>query len=326
VAHVHTGRWPPRILRLLLAALVNGAAGCCPDSLYELLVPVPAALLPEDESPHCSGGEWWYYTGRVATAGGRAFGVEAVIFHVPAHVSRLPAEVYVSHFAVLDESSGAFTYDQSRAADPPGICCRGLEGFDLETPLVRMTGFDGQDHLRAAMADGTYAMDLMLVDERGPVLHGGDGHVPYGLDGRSFYYSRPRMAAQGTLTIDGVPEDVTGEFWFDRQWGRDLTNPFLRWNWFSLRLDDGSSVMLFVFRDEIAPAALGTYVPAEGDAVHLADDDFRLTPTAGWTSPHTGATYPIGLEIDLPDRNLHIVLTPVAEDQELDVRATTLNV
>lgn len=53
------------MLCAFLPALAGMGAACCPDTFYELLAPAPTVRLPEDEEPHCSGGEWWYYTGNV---------------------------------------------------------------------------------------------------------------------------------------------------------------------------------------------------------------------------------------------------------------------
>lgn len=308
------------------AVLLALAAGCCPDAAYEAATPNPVVRLPQDESPHCSGGEWWYYTGRLTTVEGAGYGVEAVVFHVPAPPLVPVAQGWAAHFSVLDEATGAFRYEQERvfAANAYGPGEDG--GFDLQMALVQMAGHDGLDHVRAAMADGAYAIDLFLEDERGPVLHGGGGYVPYGASGRSFYYSRPRMRATGTMEIAGRTHEVTGVLWFDRQWGRDLVNPWLAWDWFSLRLNDGTDVMLFVFRDTSLPVAFGTYVSGTGEAIPLAADEFAIIPTAWWTSPRTGAQYPVAWDVHIPSQDFVIAVTAVADDQEFDARESTLNI
>ena len=45
--------------------------------------------------------------------------------------------------------------------------------------------------------------------------------------------------------------------------------------------------------------------------------------TDRWVSPTTGADYPAGWRIDIPDESLTIDLRPTVADQELDTRATT---
>ncbi len=313
---------------ILAAALTTVIVACAPDYLFELIAPTPVVLLPRDEAPkHFSGGEWWYYTGRVTDRQGRAYGIQAVIFHVPP----LPylanfAQAWIAHFAVLDETTGRFIYEEDVVLDQPIDESQPKVGFDLVTPLVQLKGLDGSDHISAAMLDGSLAIDLELRDRRGPILHGDDGYAPFGTSGRAFYYSRPTMHAAGTLTLDGRPRQVTGEFWFDRQWGLQITNPWSEWDWFSLRLDDGTRIMLFVFRHPLAPVRFGTYIPSTGDPLALGPDDFNITPTASWTSPHTGRTYPVAWQVDLPVQELELTVTASAEDQELNVARSTFNV
>jgi predicted secreted hydrolase len=306
-------------------SVVPVIAGCCPSYFYELVTANPVVRLPLDEAPHCSGNEWWYYTGRITTDQGRSYGIEAVIFQTADLPPLNSGRAWVAHYAVLDETTGAFTYDQGVWV-AESIASSAYPGFRLNTPLMQMRGAVGRDRIQAAMFDGRLALDLNLVDQRGAILHGGTGYVDYGPQGHSFYYTRPEMQASGTLLIDGRLQNVTGTLWFDRQWGHDLNNPWLQWDWFSLRLNDGTCVMMFMFRSLIAPVAMGTYIPPKGAAFTLAGEDFIITPTATWTSPHTGGEYPTSWRIQIPSQDLDLMVTAVAQDQEVDARWTTFNI
>lgn len=302
------------------------AAGCCPDLLYETQTADPVVRLPRDEAPHCSGGEWWYYTGTLAAENGKRYGVQVVVFHYPGWLYLLPVDGWAAHYAVTSEADGTFTYDQVRGWKMRAANRMTENGFDVSASLVALRRSGGRDHISAAMGDGNFALELDLTDVRGAVLYGDGGYVPYGSDLYAFYYSRPRMAASGTLTIDNKTLAVTGDFWFDRQWGRDVDDPSVKWDWFSLRLDDGSDVMLFLFRDGGASMAQGAYIPPAGDSIWLAGSDFTVNPTEWWTSPDTHATYPVAWTISLPAQSLTLAVKAAINNQELDVRATTLNV
>jgi predicted secreted hydrolase len=317
-----------RCTRLNRAAIVCVAVlgACCPDSLYEIRSDHPTVRLPLDEAPHCYGAEWWYYTGHLVTDEGRGYGIEAVVFHLTRLPLTLQTDGWAAHFAVLDEATGSFLYDQVQQPEPATMGGPEPGGFDLQTSLVQMAGSEGQDRIQAAMTNGYYAVDLTLSDERGAVVYDDGGYVPFGRDGHSFYYSRPRMSASGTMHIGGQSHTVTGELWFDRQWGHSLKTALLRrWVWFSLRLDDGSDVMLYVFRGRGEPR-FGTYIPKTGEPVVLASEDFVITPKAFWKSPHTGATYPVQWDIRIIPQDFTLSVKAVANDQELDVRASTYNV
>jgi predicted secreted hydrolase len=318
------GRWS--IVAASLAAL-SGGCPSCPDPFYELTTPDPRVRLPLDEAPHCfGGGEWWYYSGRLTADSGAQFGVEAVIFHVPPLPIGLPVELWSAHCAVIDVQAGRFQYDQVVVVGPHGAALTPGRGFNLNTPLIHMQGEDGSDFVEAAFADGDYGLSLALRDRRGAVLHGGDGYVPHGSSGRSFYYSRPRMDATGTLRVGGATLDVSGQLWFDRQWGRDLNDPHLAWNWFSIRLYDGTDIMLYQFPGADGPIAFGTVVPCRDPPYSLAADEFRIATSATWVSPVTGIEYGVAWDIALPGQEIDVKLTAVVDDAELDARATTQNI
>ncbi len=249
-----------------------------------------------------------------------------MIFHRTFVPVTLSGGEYAAHYAVLDESTGDFHYSQWGGLPALDLRPDPRDGFGLNTPILRMNGLSGRDHLEASMTDGQFALTLDALDERGPILHGDGGYVPYGLTGTAFYYSRPRMRATGTLTVDGQDRPVTGTLWFDRQWGYDITKPSVKWDWYSLRLDDGSSIMLFVFRDDTAPVALGTYIPATGDPIHLPADAFTIQATDSWRSPHTLIKYPTRWNISIPSQGLTLSVAAVAKDQELFALLTTFNI
>jgi predicted secreted hydrolase len=146
-------------------------------------------------------------------------------------------------------------------------------------------------------------------------LHHG-GLIDYGPPGLSYYYSRTRLAVQGDLvTSDASPEHVTGEAWMDHQWGNFVVAGG-GWDWFSLQLDDQSEVMLYVLRDANGTtiSIVGTQVMPDG-SVHQFND-LAPQPLGQWRSPHTGATYPSGWQLALPDGR-YLEIEPVLQDQEL---------
>jgi len=291
--------------------------------VYEAQATDPQVRLPADEAPHCYGAEWWYYSGRLAADNGAAFGVHAAIFHVPRIALFGLSDAWIAHYAVLDDRTGTFTYGQIRDFGPAQDEFTDA-GFALTSPIVQMRGGSGYDRVQAQMSDGRFAMDVTLTDERGPVLHGTNGYVPIGEGGYSFYYSRPRMAATGSLVFDGSPHAVNGELWFDRQWGRDLTDPWLRWNWFSVRLADGADIMLYEFPE--SGLALGTVILKTGEPQPLSQGDFTIRPQTYWTSTRTRATYPVSWIVEVRPAQLILTISANFDNQEIDARPTTLNV
>ncbi|MEO5940928.1 MAG: lipocalin family protein, partial [Candidatus Limnocylindrales bacterium] len=131
--------------------------------------------------------------------------------------------------------------------------------------------------------------------------------------------------ATGSVVIDGEPVAVTGDAWFDHQWGDFIAVGGGGWDWFAINLADGTDLTLSLVRDGDGsyPLVYGTLVEAGGRTRHLQRDAFSIEVTRRWTSPSSGADYPAGWRVSIPSERLVIDLTPTVSAQELDTRATT---
>lgn len=90
------------------------------------------------------------------------------------------------------------------------------------------------------------------------------------------------------------------------------------WDWFSLNLDDGRDVMLYLLRraDGSLDFGRGTVVPVAGEVRYLEPSDWSLTVTDRWVSETSGAIYPAGWELELPGEALRLTIVPVLRNQE----------
>ena len=299
--------------------------------------PIPVEL-PRDDAPHDRLTEWWYYTGHLHAADGRRFGFEFVIFR--AERGNFPVS-WASHLALTDEHGNAFHYAQRTAFGPQvDHAAPGTSGFDLAIADAAgaapwaMIGAGGSDRLAAALTADEATMagvpaglgfELALSATKPTALHGGEGWIDFGAGGSSYYYSRTSMTASGTLTIGGVAVAVTGNAWFDHQWGDFIAVGGGGWDWFAVNLDDGTDLTLSLVRDADGsyPLVYGTLVARDGTTTHLPREAFTVEVTGRWRSQSTGADYPAGWRITLPGQNLVIDLVPTVPAQELDTRATT---
>ena len=310
--------------------------------------PMPV-VLPRDDGPHDRLTEWWYYTGHLAATTGERLGFEYVIFR--AERGSFPT-TWASHLAITDETRDRFTYAQRLEVggqvdrsprDPDGT----PTGFDLalagvnptdpatfdQTPWS-MAGTGGTDRLAAYLSRGEAAaagvpngwgLDLLLRATKPPALHDRDGWIDFGPAGGSYYYSRTAMDASGTVLLDGERLEVAGTAWFDHQWGDFISVGGGGWDWFAVNLDDGTDLTVSLVRnaDGTYPLIYGTLVDPDGTTRHVERDELAVEVTRRWTSPMTGADYPAGWTITIPDEGLRIELVPTVADQELDTRATT---
>lgn len=315
--------------------------------------PIPV-VLPRDDGPHDRLTEWWYYTGHLATAGGRRFGFEAVIFR--AERGDVPI-TWASHLALSDESGKRFLYGQRSEVGPQvdrsprgpdgattgfdlavgGPASPGLDGrIDPTATPWRLAGANGSDRIEAALSateasvgggvDGplSFGLDLALETTKPPALHDGDGWIEFGRAGGSYYYSRTRLAVEGELTLGQEVFPVTGIAWFDHQWGDFISVGGGGWDWFAINLDDGRDLTISVVREVSGDPVLqyGTLIAADGSVRHLGASDFSVEPGASWLSLRTQRRYPIEWTIE---RAIEVPLSlrATVDDQELDTRATT---
>jgi predicted secreted hydrolase len=314
---------PHKLRSLVVVGCVAflAAVACTPGAQPLPVVPLPTATpappisFPRDAGPHDSLTEWWYYTGHLSTPGGQPFGFEFVVFQVTR--ANQPTG-YLAHFAISDIGAQRFSH-QARFAQSATT----LSAFPLNVAEWSLGHEPGLDTIHAAMepgaGGGAYTLNLQLRDgDKPPALHGG-GYITYGPAGGSYYYSRTRLSASGTLiTPDGAENAVSGIAWMDHQWGNFVVTGRGGWDWYSLQLDDDTELMLYVLRDGsgATTAVYGSQVAADGHVSDLPPRAVQAEATGTWTSPHTGAEYPSGWLLTLPDSR-RLVLTPQLQDQEL---------
>lgn len=318
----------------LLAPLVTGAAPPLRDG-YQLAVPPYRFEFPRDHAAHPEfRTEWWYYTGHLAGAG-RSLGYELTFFRVGLDRARraspsawAPHTLVFAHFALTDEDRRSFRF--AERIDRPALGMAGADSARYHVWVGDWTaelGGDGVTHrLRAETADAALALELAPL--KSPAIHGAGGvSAKSALPGAaSHYYSLTRLATRGRVRIGSDTLGVVGTSWMDHEFGSSGLAPHqVGWDWFSVQLDDGRELMLYALRlddGRIEPVSSGTWVEADGRTRHLPLAAFTIRPTGTWKSPHSGAEYPQGWGVRVPDLGVELTLTPSVADQELVTRAT----
>ncbi|MCW2910189.1 MAG: carotenoid 1,2-hydratase [Actinomycetia bacterium] len=273
--------------------------------------------LPQDEAPHQTPDEWWYFSGHllgVDPAGHvHSYGFEYVTFKF---LNSGQPPVYFGNFAVTDLTRRTFQYDVRPDSYPVP---NAVNSFSLHTQEWTMSGGSGSDTLHADIPG--YTMDLKTQTTEPAALHGSNGVIPFGPLGTSDYYSWTSLHTSGTITDHGVPVKVTGLSWMDHQWGAFNLASGAGWDWHSIQLSNGQQYMLYFIRDASGAIVqtLGTRVD-KGQTTNLDPSAFSEATTGSWTSPATGITYGSGWRVTLPGG--YLTVSPDLVNSELNLAST----
>ncbi|MBN1204608.1 MAG: carotenoid 1,2-hydratase [Myxococcaceae bacterium] len=289
---------------------------------------------PEEHGPHPEfRTEWWYWTGNLETADGRAFGYQLTLFRnalAPRGVERTSEwgsrQVYMGHFALSDIGEGRFHAFERFSRDALGLAGAQVRPFRVWLERWSAEGTEGAVFPMRLSAEAE-GVTLALVLEAGkpPVLQGDRGLLQKSAEAgnASYYYSLTRMPTRGTVSVGGREYAVTGSSWMDREWStRSLGAGQVGWDWFALQLSDGSELMYYQLRrrdGSADPFSAGVLVPAQGEPVRFSRDEVRIEVLDTWRSPRSGASYPARWRLSVPARQLMLDITPAQADQELSV-------
>ena len=325
-------------VRLLMCFLVTlaipvGAAA------WKEVVEAPQLDFPRDHGAHPDyRTEWWYLTGLVEDEKGNRFGVQVTFFRQgtdPAQPksgeSVLRArQILAGHLAVADLGRGEFRHAERLRRTAGGLAGAATHDLSVWLDSWRLDRrADGSLHVRADDRRTALGLDLELEPTRPLVMHGDAGRSQKGpgAGNASVYLSWTRLAARGALTIDGRSLDVEGRFWFDHEWGSSQLGPGVNgWDWFSLRLDDGSDLMVYRLRMENgapSPHSSGTLRRPDGSLRRLGVDDVVLDVLEQWRSPATDAVYPSSWRLAVPSAAIDLRVQPLLVEAEVDGRRST---
>lgn len=203
------------LLALLAAPLARGG-----EVAYPAVTPGRRLRFPRDHGAHPEfRTEWWYATGWLAR-GAERLGFQVTFFRARTPwetknpSSFAPRQILLAHAAIADPRHGRLRHDERAARD-----AFGLAGAATRTTEVWIDDWRlalERNAYRAKIAAREFTLELALEASAAPLLQGEDGFSRKGPRPQeaSYYYSRPQMAASGTL--DG--EAVRGVAWLDHEW------------------------------------------------------------------------------------------------------------
>jgi len=305
-----------------------------PDSTYQW-------SFPRDHWPHPQyRNEWWYVVGQLSGPGDARprYGYQLTLFRIgilplaPGLNSEFASRgMVMGHLALTDLSRKEHVFMEVLAREMP-LWGGFAPPFGSPIAWARApAGTDGSWEFGATPDSGFVvhardaskglALDLVLHADGAPVLQGPNGLSIKNTTGTaaSLYYSMPRLRTTGTVVSNRESMPVSGLSWLDREWSSvGLGSEQAGWDWFSLQLTDGRSLMLYRLRGKNGAADFGraTLVDSSGTARYLSFDEWTITPRGKWKSPHTGAEYPVSWTVSVFPAGMAFDVEPLLDDQE----------
>ncbi len=246
--------------------------------------------------------------------------------------------------AVLDDQGGvgqiALLNPGTGYTTPPKVTLTGGGGTGAEAVAIRnfvsMTAPQSDPskdiHVRALMVDQPtlteVEFDLTFSQQGRPFFVFGTGIEPsateQSLEKDNYYFSFTRLAAKGTITIDGTKYDVSGTTWMDHEYGYfggSDSSDRVRWLLQDMQLDNGYTISNAGIIGEGYTPEIGVTVDAyatiQDDEGHLYYVASKLTPVGElWVSPTTGKGYAQQFRVEIPSFDADITVSTGLQDQE----------
>lgn len=296
--------------------------------------------------------EWWYITGHfnASPAGeptkksSRKFGFQATFFRIAGDAPG-DRQFYMAHMALTDIRSQKFYHEEKL----------NHEGWDAGSSKDYLNTHNGNWSLVQDIANPSsflaslkatigadVTMKFQFSHEGDPVIFGKNGVSLKGdaPDARSLYITFPKLMTSGTLTLMGQSYDISGMSWMDHEISSSQLAPDqIGWNWASIHLDDGRSVMVYMMRKNDQskdPYSFFNVIEADNKSVtEYAAKDFSWTPDQWWESEMTGSKYPISSKIRIisksplsghrPPLPEEFHLKPLMKAQEMESKVSNVH-
>jgi predicted secreted hydrolase len=308
----------------------------------------PAAHAPQKAYQQ----EWWYLTANLTTESGEALATQWTLFRRGvenkhwyfAHAALANAEQHHSAFRSAREALGNLTISnkvtnseafnakiddwqwQSRQSLLPATLRYGnvvgsalKENSAVNKQVVKQKPY-WQVKLNLSLSDMITAENnnaSVTGQTLNYFLQGENGfsqkHAT--LDIASHYYSQPFIKVSGEVYWQDKWQKVTGNAWFDREWGSQmLAEDQQGWDWFSLRLNDDTALMVYRIRSTEKDYLYGSLMKQDGSIRTLSSEDIALKSHFSQQLV-TNPSYPDSFSIEIAQEEIDITVKVINKNQ-----------
>lgn len=308
------------------------------SSIFEKPNPEHIIRFPQAHAPHKSyQQEWWYLTANLTTQNGESLATQWTLFRRAvednhwyfAHAALADSKQHQSAFRSAREDLGnlaiSTTPFNARIDDWQWQSSQGLLPANLH--YGNFVGIRSGENLTEIEKEYWQVNLNLRVNEQ--LLTKGNAH--YFLQGKngfskkhrkldiaSHYYSQPFIDVTGKVFWQNKWQQVTGKAWFDREWGSQmLADDQQGWDWFSLRLNKNTALMVYRIRSNNSDYIYGSIMEIDGSIRTLSEKEIILKNTS---REHltTNLAYPDAFSITIASENINIKVNVINKKQIMD--------
>ncbi|WP_157619199.1 lipocalin-like domain-containing protein [Psychromonas aquimarina] len=283
---------------------------------------------PKAHSPHKGyRHEWWYLTTNLTSENGQRFASQWTLFRTAvnnrhwyfAHAALADTKEHLSAFRngreelgnveVSDRPFRAVIDDwiwQSSAQLLPARLSYGSSNYGGSNEPLKNASAQDPVLESEDLEQENWQVKLSLSSSKPFYLQGNKGFSKkhHSEDIASHYYSQPFIDVKGEILWQGKRQRVTGNAWFDREWGSSmLAQDQQGWDWFSLRLSKDKALMIYRIRSQEDDFLYGSLMHSSGkiDILEIKDINLqsRLISELGYPQAFTLKVESQGIDINI---------------------------
>jgi predicted secreted hydrolase len=266
----------------------------------------PLAHAPKKGYRH----EWWYLTANLVNQQGEKLAAQWTLFRTAINDKHL----YFAHGA-LANSSEHFSALRLGRPDFGNLVIK----TNPFSAFIDDWSWQSNDNFLSASLNfgdnnlGRWQAQLELTADNRFYLQGDKGYnrKHLTLPIASHYYSQPFIKVTGKVFLNGQWQKVTGDAWFDREWGSQMLAPDQQgWDWFSLRLTPDLALMVYRIRSTKQDHLYGSLMKKDGEVMILSAKHINIK---SGSVDNTG--YPQQFSLTLAEQDIDLTVKIINNKQ-----------
>ncbi|MCJ8296208.1 MAG: carotenoid 1,2-hydratase [Colwellia sp.] len=279
--------------------------------------------------------EWWYLTATLTTEDGQSLASQWTLFRRAVGDKHW----YFAHAALADTKSHNTAYRNGReefgnvniSTEPFNATIDDWQWQSTSTLLPARLVYGSAvgsitneaDSLMKETAVMTAAkndwqVELNLSTKQDYFLQGEKGFSLKhpSLNIASHYYSQPFIEVTGKVYWQGRWQKVTGQAWFDREWASQMLGQDQQgWDWFSLRLNESTALMIFRVRSDREDYFYGSIMARNGEIRSITSNEISLINHNDNHNASSDSPYPQSFSLVIAKENIDISVQVINEQQ-----------